>query len=133
MYVVFEARLVLALFDAFLGYGHTASARLVELVYKFEHGKHTACVGVGTEEGSELLVYLSGLEDTGQILVGNADAGVGLAVLKQNVVARVVLLYKTVLKQQSILLGVYDGVADVLNLRHQHLGLEPVYLLVEVA
>ena len=102
-------------------------------MYKFEHGKHTACVGVGTEEGSELLVYLSGLEDTGQILVGNADAGVGLAVLKQNVVARVVLLYKTVLKQQSIFLGVYDGVADVLNLRHQHLGLEPVYLLVEVA
>ena len=99
MYVIFQTRLVLALLYTFLCYRHSASARFVELVYEFEHGKHAARMRVGPEERSESLVYLSRLEYARQIFVRDADAGVGLAVLEQYVVARIVFLYETVFEQ----------------------------------
>ena len=99
MYVIFQARLVLALLYTFLRYRHSASARLVELVNEFEHGKHATRMRVGSEERSEPLVYLSRLEHSRQIFVSYADAGVSLAVLEQYVVARIILLYKAVFEQ----------------------------------
>ena len=54
---------------------------------------------VWSEECSEAFVYLSCLEYTRQVFVRDADAGVCLAVLEQNIVARVVFLYKTVFEQ----------------------------------
>ena len=131
--VILQARLVLALFDALLRYYLAARARFVEFMNQFEHGEHAACVRVGTEERAEPLVHLSRLEHTRQILVRDADARISLAVFQQHVVAWVVLLYKTVFEEQGVLLRVHHRVAYILNLRHKHLGLEPVHLFMKIA
>ena len=99
VYVILQARLVFTLFDAFFCYYLAACARFVEFMNQFEHGEHATCVRVGAEERAEPLVHLSRLEHPRQILVRDADARISLAVLQQHVVARVVLLYKTVFEE----------------------------------
>ena len=132
VYVVFQAWFVFVLLYSLLGYRHAARAGLVELLYKVEYGIHACQMTVWSVECAELAVYLPCLEYSRQIFVGYADAGVGLSILQQNVVARVVFLYQTVLQQQSIFLSVHHRVADVSYLRDEHLCLEPVYLLMEI-
>ena len=100
---------------------------------KFKNCEHAARMRVGSEEGAEAFVYLTGLEYTGQIFVRYADAGVGLSVLEKDVIAGIVFLYKAVLEQQCVLFRVDHRVADVLNLGHQHLSLIPIHLFMEVA
>ena len=133
VYVVFQARFVLALGDAFGCNRDVALARFVEFAYQFEHGVHACRVRIGSVVGSPFAVYLACLEYSRQIFARDTDAGVGLSVFKEYVVAGVVLLYKTVFEQQRVLFGVHHGVAYVFNLRHQNLCLESIYLLVEVA
>lgn len=72
------------------------------------------------------------LEDTGKVFVGHADAGIGLTVLEQHVVARIIFLDECVLEQQSVFLAVDNRIADVFNLAHQYLGLKAVYLFMEI-
>jgi len=61
-------------------------------------------------------------------LVGDADPGVGLAVLEEDVVMGLVLLDEVVLQQQGVRLAVDHGVLQVGNLAHQDagLGVEPL-------
>ena len=47
---------------------------------------------VGAVVGAPFLVDGAGLEDAWEIFVGDTDGGVGLAVLQQHIVARIVLL-----------------------------------------
>ena len=72
------------------------------------------------------------LENAGEVLVGDTDAGVGLAVLQQHIVSRVIFLDERVLQEKGVLLCIYDCIADVMDLRDEHLGLETIHLCVEV-
>ena len=132
VYVVFEAGLEPPFGHAVARQRQPAGARLVQFLYEVEHGIHARGVAVRPEVLPALLVDVARLEYTRIRVVGHADAGVGLSVLEQHVVARVVLLDETVLKQQRVLLGVDHGVAYVAYLRYEHLGLVAVHLLVEV-
>ena len=98
MYVVLQARLVFALFDALFCYGKAACARPVELLDDVEHGVHRPDVAVRAVEGAPFLVYGARLEYARKVFVGDADRGIRLAVLQQDVVARLVFLDKTVLQ-----------------------------------
>ena len=69
---------------------------------KFKNCEHAARMRVGSEEGAEAFVYLTGLEYTGQIFVRYADAGVGLSVLEKDVIAGIVFLYKAVLPRGAL-------------------------------
>ena len=130
--MVFQAGLVLLL-PHFLGQdGGVAGARFVEPVDHVEHGVHGRDVGVGTEVGAPLLVDVAGAEYAWKRLVGDADAGVGLAVFQQHVVAGIVFLDEAVLQQQGVFLGLHHRVGDVAYLAHEHLGLVAVHFLVKI-
>ena len=130
--VVFQARPVLPCRHSLLRDGLSARARLVEFLDEFQYRVHAGDVGIRPEVGAEALVDGARLEDAGEILVRHADTGVGLAVLQQHVVARIVLLDEAVFEQQGVFLRVDDRITDVVNLRHQHLGLVSVHLFVEI-
>ena len=87
----------------------------------------------GTAVGSEIAVSLAlvdpaGNEDAGKFLAGNTDPGIGLRVLEENVVARLVLLDEIVLQQQGVGLGIDHGILCVGDFAHQDtgLGIEPL-------
>ena len=132
MYVILQAGLVFALFDALFGYRKAARARAVELLYDVEHGVHRPHVAVWTVISAPFLVDGARLEYARKVFVGHADRGIRLAVFQQDVVARLVFLYQAVLKQQRVFLGVDHGVRDVVYLAYEHFRLEAVYLLVEI-
>ena len=81
---------------------------------------------------SALAINGTRLEDSGQILLGDTDAGVGLAVFEQHIIARVVALDQAVFEQQRVFFGVDHSVGDVADFGHQHLGLEPIDFGMEV-
>lgn len=53
---------------------------------------HAAHMGIGTVVGSPFLINGTCREDAGQVFFGDADTGVGLAVLQQHIVPWVILL-----------------------------------------
>src|SRR3712207_4756079 len=97
--VIFQAWFVFSGRYSLLCDGLAAGAWLVQTLDQLQHGVHAGYVGVGPEVGAIALVDGSGLENTGEILVRHANAGVGFAILQQYVVAWVVLFDETVLKQ----------------------------------
>ena len=90
--MVVEANLVFAGLDALLRDGLTTGARVVELLDEVEHRFHRGNVRVGAIEGAPFFVDGSCAEDAWEELVGDANAGVGLAVLQQYIIAWIVLL-----------------------------------------
>ena len=130
--VIFQAGFIFPLSDALLGHYHVACPGLVEPPDEFEHGNHWCHIAVGTIIGTPFAVDVTGLEDTREWFVGDTDAGIGLAVFQQNIVARLVFLDETVLEQQGILLGIHHRVFDVSDFTDEHLGFEPVHFLVEI-
>ena len=130
--MVVQADLVFAAFHALLGDRLPTGTRVIELLDQVEHGVHGTDVGVGAVIRAPFFVDGAGFEDAWEELVGDADAWVGLAVFQQNVIPGVVFLDEAVFQQQCILFGVHHGVADVVNLAHQHLRLEPIHLRVEI-
>ena len=74
----------------------------------------------------------SRLEHARKIFVRHTHRRVGLVVLQQNVVTRLVLLDKIVLKKQSILLRLHDDVVNVLNLADKNSCLVRDLIFVEI-
>ena len=132
LYVVVQTGTVFALAYALFCERQATGAGLVQLLYHVEQRIHRAYMTVGAVEGAEFLVYHPRLEYSRIKLLGDADRGICLAVLEQNVVFRLVFLYKVVFEQQRILLGVYHGVCDVPYLAHEHLCLVAVHFLMEI-
>ena len=130
--VVFQAGFVLALLDPFSCDGEVTAAGFVQLLDEIQHLIHIRYVRVGAEIAACSLVDGARLEDAREEFVGNTDAGVGLSVFQEDIVARIVLLDETVFQQQGVLFGVDNGIGNVVNLTHQNLGLEPVNLLMEI-
>ena len=89
-------------------------------------------MAVGTKVLSALAVDCTRLENSRQILLGDTDAGVGLSVFEQHIIARVVTLDEAILEQQRVFFGVDHSVGDVADFGHQPLGLEPIALGMEV-
>ena len=130
--VVFQTGLVFALSNTFLGHHHIAGTGLVEPPDEVEHGYHRPHVAVRPVVGTRFAVDVACLENTWKGFVGDADAGVGLAVFQQDVVAWLVFLDETVLQQQGIFLGLHYRILDVPDLTDEYLGLESIYFLVEI-
>ena len=133
VYMILQTRAVFAHVDAFLCYWLATSPWLECLLNKCQYIIHRGDVWVWSEVSAELLVDVSRLEYSREKLVCHDYGRVGLAILQQDIVLRVVFLYKSVLEQKGILLRVYHGVRDVLYLRDEHLCLEPVHFPVEIA
>jgi len=81
---------------------------------------------------AKLLVDGTCLENTGKVFVGHADAGVGLPVFQQHVIARVVFLDERVFEQQGIFFGLHHRVGNIVYLAHKNFCFETVHLLMEV-
>ena len=90
-------------------------------------------MAVWAKESAQALVYFSCVDDSRQVLVGDADAWVGFTVFQQYIVARIPLLYQVVLQKQGILLGVYYNIFYVVNLGNKHTCLKVIVFSVEVA
>ena len=127
--VVFEAGLMLLLLYAVLRDDFVAAAQGVELTDEFEQGIHGGYVAVGAIIGAVTRVYDAGLEDAGEIFVRHHDAGVGFAILEQDVVSRVPLLDEVVLQQQGILFGIHHDIAYIAYFAHQNGGFTVLVLL----
>ena len=127
--MVIQARFVLSCGYPLSGQGQSARAGMIELLYQLQDGVHASEVGIGAEIRAILPVYGACLKDTWELFVCDTDGRVGLSVLQQHVVSRVILLDKRILQQQRILFAVHDGVGDIVNLAHQHLRLKAIHLL----
>jgi len=79
--MIFQARFILLLLYSFFCYGEPTRTRLIEFLHYFEYGIHTADVAVRAIEAAIPLVYRASVEDSREVFVGYADAGVGFAVL----------------------------------------------------
>ena len=69
------------------------------------------------------LVYVACLDDSWQILIGDAYRRVGLAVFEQDVVERLMFLDEIVFLYERIFIGRYNNILDVFNLAYQNLSL----------
>ena len=109
-----------------------AGADGIQVLDEVEHGIHGRQVAVGSVVRRAVADDAAGLEDAREVFVLDADAGVGLVVLQQDVVARLVFLDEVVLQQQGVFFGVDHDVADVGYLAHQYAGLAGPVVAVEV-
>jgi hypothetical protein len=71
---------------------------MIEFFDETEYGIHRSYVRIGTVIRTPFLVDGSCLEDARKEFVGDADAGVGFAVLQKDIVTRVIFLDERVLK-----------------------------------
>ena len=132
MDMVFQARLVFPFLNLFRKDGHVAGPWLEDFPNQFEHDRHRCHIAVRTEIGAPLGVDGARFDNTGEWLVGHADAGIGLPIFQHHIVAWLVFLDETVLQQQGILLGLYNSIGDIAYLADKHFGLEAVNLLMEI-
>lgn len=79
---------------------------------------------VWSEIAGTIMHHLPGQEHPGKGLACHTYPRIGLGVLQQYVVARLILLDQVVLEEQRISLAVNDGVLDVCNLGYENPGLE---------
>ena len=95
---------------------------------EFQQGLGVHHGAVGPEIARTVAHEPAGEEDLGKLVGGHAYPGIGLGVLQQDVVARLVLLDQIVFQKQGVSLRVHDRILDVGNLRDQYpgLGREPV-------
>ena len=79
--------------------------------------------GVGAEPARAVLLVAPGHHHAGERFVSDADPGVGLAVLEQDVVVWLELLDEVVLEQQRVLLRLHRCIVKIGDMGHQRVGL----------
>ena len=102
-------------------------------MYQFEHRVGSVGKAVWPEILPTAFILLPSLVYARICLSSDADIRVTLAVLEQDIVARLVLLDQVVLQQKSILLTLHNHVLDVCYVCYQLPGLERGLVLAEVA
>ena len=127
--VVFQADLELSLRNVFGRQCQVAGTERIQLFNQLQQGHHGRHVAVRTEVIRTVANNLPGLVDAREILVADADGRIGLVVLQQHVVSRLVFFYQVILQQQGILFRVHYDVADVGNLGNQHARLGRLVIL----
>lgn len=130
--VVLETDLVFALVHTPLGHVGVAGADGVEPVYQLDDEVERVAETVGTIVFTGALHDMARLEDAGELLLGDADAGVTFAVFEKDVVVGLVLLDEVVFEQEGVLLAVHYDVVYVGDVFDELFGLEAVLLFVEV-
>ena len=70
-----------------------------------------------------IMVRVAGEDESGIVLVGEAEVGVGLVVLEETVVAGLVALDEVVLEEEGVDLGGHDGDTDVVDVADEHANL----------
>jgi hypothetical protein len=95
--VVVETDLVFTRLDALLCDRLPTGSRVIQFLDDIQYGIHTPNVRVRAVIGAPFLVNSACLEDAWEILVGDTDGRVGLAVLQQYVIARIIFLDERVL------------------------------------
>ena len=73
-------------------------------------------------------LYAPGDEHLGEVVAGDADPGIRLGILEQNIVLGLVLFDEVVLEEKGVGLGVYYRELGIGNLAHKDagLGIEPL-------
>ena len=130
--VIFETFLVFPGLHALSRDGFVAAAQRIEVLDEVEQCVQHTHVAVGAKVGPIAFVDLPCLEDTREILVGDHDARVRLAVLQQDIIAWCPLFYEVVLQQECVFLGVYDDIFYIIYLAYKHGRLAVVVLLIKV-
>ena len=129
MQVIVEAGFEFSFVDVFLRQAEVTCAHKVILLDEIKNLVHHPHVAVWTEVGSCFGDNVSRLENPGVGFVADADGRVGLIVLQQHVIARLVVLDKIVLKQQGVGLRVNHHIAYVGNLVHQYACLSRLFFI----
>jgi hypothetical protein len=130
--MVVQTNLIFSCFDALLGDGLTTSARMIKFVDDTQDIVHAPNVRVGPIIGAQFLVDIPGFEDTREELFRDTDARVGLTILEQHVITRVVFLDEGVFQEQGILFCVHNRIADIEDFADEHFCLEAINFCVEV-
>ena len=100
---------------------------------QLEHQVHRIAETEGAVVLAQALVDRTGLEDSRIGFAGDADTRVGLAVLEQDIVVRLILLDKIVLQQKGILFALHHHVLDISYMRYQLPRLGRLMVLAEIA
>ena len=131
--MVFEANLVLAFLHPLRCHRCVTGADRIELMNQFEH--RISCIGktVWSKIFRTSFVHLTSFEYARIRLARDTYIWITLAVFKQNVVVRLILLDKVVLQQECVLLTTDHHIFDIGYMRHQLTRLERCLILVEVA
>ena len=116
-----------------LGDGQAACAHRVKLTDKLYHGVRHPGIGIWAEILRAVADELPGKEHPRVKLIGDNNPRIRFVVLKQHIVARLVLLYHGVFKVERILFGRHHDIAHVGNGGHEHIGALAVVCAVEVA
>ena len=130
--VVLQAHLKLAGLYVFRRQSKVAGAYRVEALDKLQNGIHRRYMAIRAEIGRTVADNLSGAKDTRKVFIRHTDGRIGLVVLQQDVVTRLVFLDKVVFEQQGVFLRIDHRVGYVVNLAYKHFRLETVYLLVKI-
>ncbi len=128
-----EAGLELAGFDVGDGEVVVAGAERVEGADELQEHVEGGAVGIGAVVARAVGDFVAGRDEAGEPLVGEAEVGVGFAILQQDVVLGLVLLDEVVFEQESVGFAVDDGKLQALDVADQLLGFLVVVLLGEVA
>ena len=118
-----QARAEFAPQDGFAGDFEIAGAQRVVLPEELQKVVGVRDRAVRPEIGAVPPVYAAGQIDLREVVVRDDDPRVGLGVLEQDVVARLVLLDEIVLQQQRVGLRIDDRELCVGDLRDQQPGL----------
>lgn len=89
-------------------------------------------MAVRAEVLPEVLIDLASLEDSWQVFIGDDDAGIGFAVLEQDVVSGRPLLDEVVLEQKRVLFRLDYYVLDIPYLSNENGGLSVVVFFREI-
>lgn len=99
-----------------------AGAYSVQRVDEFDHPVCVLYGGVRAIIFRAVFDIASGQEDPWKRFVGDADPGIGLVILQQNVVMRLKLLDQIVFQKKGILLRFHQGVVHICDMLHQGAG-----------
>ena len=109
--MVTQAELIFVVPYPVLSHHGSATPYLIYVADKLKDVVHRRRVAIRPEILSPFRQLIACAEDTGVILLGEADIGIAFVILKQNVVMRLKSLDERILQQQRVLLG---GNIDIL-------------------
>ena len=109
--------------DRLGGQGVGAAADRKDLVHQVEGRVHRPHVAVGAQIARAVAHHVAGREYARERLGGNADEGILLVVLEQDIVARFEGLDLGGLEYEGLLLGLGDDALEVGDAAHQRLEL----------
>jgi uncharacterized protein (DUF1810 family) len=90
--MIVQTNAIFSTLDSLLSDGLSAGSWTIKCLNQPQHFIHHAHLGIRAIICTSFFLDVTGLEDSGQIFVCDANAGVGLTIFQENIVSRIILL-----------------------------------------